>query len=142
MVSHSGRSIITLGGLDEKPLWAALETSDQSGRTSGRPLVYTAIGAVDSQNLERPLHMATVDLGWNSRNDVETYLRQDVETSRDESWKGDNRIVKWCIRGCISLPDFVATGCTTIQLFEDGDDDVDRMIQSLSLCVLDVRLLM
>lgn len=93
-------STITLGGVDEKPLWRTWRNNICSGERVGH-LYNPKLGS------NEPIHMAKTDLGWDSvdcvRDAFELSLREPNSLAQDA-------LIPWTMRGCVELPAFIMSG--------------------------------
>jgi predicted MPP superfamily phosphohydrolase len=109
MGEFAAASVITLGGYDERVLWKAWrETVLHVGGAK--------VGHLYAPVLQKPLagpvgeavHMATTNLAWDSREDIEKALEDDRLASPDtQNWLARGRMAEWCLKGAILLPLFV-----------------------------------
>ena len=106
---NSHASVITLGGYDERVLWKAWRESVRGeevivGHLYG-PVLEEAVPTSPGQ----PVHMATTNLAWDSREDILNALEEDRLAGTDaKNYLALGRMAEWCIRGAILLPRFVA----------------------------------
>lgn len=129
---YPGRPIITLGGYDERPLWEAWRNGIVNDNLSVGHLYNPCLG-------DTPLHMSSENLGWDCKEDIEASLRKDV-ASDPGGWLKPSRMVPWCLRGCIALPDFLQSGCSRIREISVAPDArPEEVIPSLARA-LDDRL--
>ncbi len=98
---RSNRAVITLGGFDEKNLWKAWKECIKDNDTITGHL-YTPI-LYDDNN--KPLHMDTSQIGWNSRSDVRNTITNEINK---EGWKNEDRLIPWCFNLFSSLPRNIA----------------------------------
>lgn len=114
-------SVITLSGYDEKVLWDAWRRYMPTDKSYVGHLYNPNLDKGGAENIEQPLHMAVDDLSWKSLDDIVNALTKDAASAESQAWKGYNRLIPWCHNGCVSLPSFVASGCTELGAFEIQD---------------------
>ena len=94
---NKDKTVITLGGFDEKPLWDAWkECIRQNVSITGH--LFTPIMKDQSGT---PLHMETNPIGWNSREDVQNTIREEINK---EGWDNEDRLIPWCFNLFSLLP--------------------------------------
>lgn len=122
---NKGKSIITLGGGDETPLWHAWkECVRQNVSITGHlftPIMKDQTGT--------PLHMETNNIGWNSREDVQTTIREEINK---EGWNNEDRLIPWCFN-LFSLLPRVASRLNTPLTVADTEIKSFNEIVSLNL---------
>lgn len=83
------RTVITLGGYDEEPLWRAWKECIREEDTITGHL-YTPV-LKDEKGV--PIHMETFKIGWNNRNDVLNTIQEEINK---EGWENQDRFIPWC----------------------------------------------
>lgn len=117
------RTIITLGGYDEEPLWKAWKECVREEDTITGHL-YTPILKDEAG---KPIHMETFKIGWNNRNDVLNTIREEIDK---ENWQNEDRFIPWCFNLFSLLPRDISESNTPIKV---GDKEISSFAEILSL---------
>lgn len=105
--TNPNRPVITLGGYDERPLWAAWREQGISPSAQVGHLYAPQLDKIDNQHGSVALHMAShtqYSIEWESRDDIRKALDSEFEAGTD--WHKPNRLIPWCAKSCIFLPRF------------------------------------
>jgi nucleoside phosphorylase len=100
--------LVTLGGVDEKPLWKSWRNSICTDERIGH-LYNRRLGK------EKPVHMEVTKLGWDSRDDVVAALSKSFA---EDVPLDDDSLLNWTLHGCVQLPQFVKSDCTSLDHIE------------------------
>lgn len=98
--------VITLGGVDEKQLWKSWRKHIYNSERIGH-LYNPKLGS------DRPVHMASTNLGWDS---LEHILNAFEQSLAGEEGLDANSMIAWTLRGCMSLPEFVESDFSKVNL--------------------------
>jgi predicted MPP superfamily phosphohydrolase len=97
------RTVITLGGFDERPFWATWSHArgDHDMRAG-----HLYIPQLSRPHRDEAVHMETDPLAWKSRSDIREFLaaEADHDGTLVTGWQHDSRPIPWCATCCVDLP--------------------------------------
>jgi hypothetical protein len=128
----NGHRLTTLGGYDERGLWNAWRELAGEPTVCNGHLYVPELLVREGPGASAPVHMARTPLDWSSTDDVRDALIQDVANDSTDAFQSPNRMFRWCLNGCVRLPEYV-TGITELSEMPASADEQEQLAALPSL---------